>query len=186
MPVLGIIFLAHATNRYRDAFRLIRVDQAAGKMPKRPLTMADFKKRRALMLAKEAQFDELVKLPTGVDLGAALVAAMDAIERDFEPLRGQLPREYTKFESNLLEDILWISYFWSYLNKTGRAGFVMSSQASSAGHGEADVRRKLVEIGDVDVMISIRSNFFYSRTVPCRVSCGSLTRASQWNVAIRC
>ena len=75
-------------------------------MPKRPLTMADFKKRRALMLPKEAQFDELVKLPKGVDLGEALVAAMDAIERDFEPPRGQLPREYTKFESNLLEDIL--------------------------------------------------------------------------------
>ncbi len=30
---------------------------------------------------------------------------------------------------------LWISYFWSYLNENGRAGFVMSSQASSAGHG---------------------------------------------------
>ena len=28
---------------------------------------------------------------------------------------------------------LWISYFWSYLNANGRAGFVMSSQASSAG-----------------------------------------------------
>ena len=64
---------------------------------------------------------------------------------------------------------LWISYFWSYLNKTGRAGFVMSSQASSAGHGEMDVRRKLVETGDVDVMISIRSNFFYTRTVPCEL-----------------
>src|ERR1022692_1039959 len=64
---------------------------------------------------------------------------------------------------------LWISYFYSYLNKSGRAGFVMSSQASSAGHGEAEVRRKLVETGDVDVMISIRSNFFYTRTVPCEL-----------------
>jgi type I restriction enzyme M protein len=64
---------------------------------------------------------------------------------------------------------LWISYFWSYLNETGRAGFVMSSQASSAGHGEKDVRRKIVETGDVDVMISIRSNFFYTRTVPCEL-----------------
>jgi type I restriction-modification system DNA methylase subunit len=64
---------------------------------------------------------------------------------------------------------LWISYFHSYLGPKGRAGFVMSSQASSAGHGEADVRRKLVETGDVDVMISIRSNFFYTRTVPCEL-----------------
>jgi len=64
---------------------------------------------------------------------------------------------------------LWISYFYSYLNATGRSGFVMSSQASSAGHGEKEVRRKLVETGHVDAMIAIRSNFFYTRTVPCEL-----------------
>jgi len=64
---------------------------------------------------------------------------------------------------------VWISYFYSYLSKRGRAGFVMSSQASSAGGGEAKVRRKLVESGDVDVMVAIRSNFFYTRTVPCEL-----------------
>src|SRR2546425_2624704 len=64
---------------------------------------------------------------------------------------------------------LWISYFYSYLNKRGRAGFVMSSQASGAGREEATVRRKLVEAGHVDVMIAIRSNFFYTRTVPCEL-----------------
>ena len=64
---------------------------------------------------------------------------------------------------------VWISYFYSYLNETGRAGFVMSSQASSAGGAEAAVRRKLVETGDVDVMIAIRQNFFYTRTVPCEL-----------------
>jgi len=64
---------------------------------------------------------------------------------------------------------LWISYFYSYLNDKGRAGFVMSSQASSAGHGEMEVRRKIVETGHVDVMIAIRSNFFYTRTVPCEL-----------------
>ena len=64
---------------------------------------------------------------------------------------------------------IWISYFHSYLNEKGRAGFVMSSQASSAGGGEAAVRRKLVETGDVEVMVAIRSNFFYTRTVPCEL-----------------
>ena len=63
----------------------------------------------------------------------------------------------------------WISYFWSYLSATGCGGFVMSSQASSAGRGEKEVRQKIVETGDVDVMISIRSNFFYTRTVPCEL-----------------
>ena len=64
---------------------------------------------------------------------------------------------------------LWISYFYSYLNEHGRAGFVMSSQASSAGGGEAKVRQKLIETGYVDAMMSIRSNFFYTRTVPCEL-----------------
>jgi type I restriction enzyme M protein len=64
---------------------------------------------------------------------------------------------------------LWISYFYSYLNKAGRAGFVMSSQASSAGGQEAEVRRKLVEGGHVEGMIAIRSNFFYTRSVPCEL-----------------
>ena len=64
---------------------------------------------------------------------------------------------------------VWISYFYSYLNERGRGGFVMSSQASSAGGGEAQVRRRLIESGDVEVMIAIRSNFFYTRTVPCEL-----------------
>jgi type I restriction enzyme M protein len=346
MPVLGVIFLRHATNRYDAAAAQIAAEQAAGKMPKRALVKGDFLKRRALLLPKEARYDELLKLPKGANLGTAIVKAMDAIERDFEPLQGQLPKDYDKFENDLLEDLLrvfdsetlrtasgdvfgriyeyflmkfamqgaqdngefftppslvqtivnviepdhgivfdpacgsggmfvqsshfiersgkdtahrvtffgqektattirlakmnlavhglegdireantfyedaqnlygtcdfvmanppfnvdmvdaekvkddrrlpfglpgvnkakkvsngnylWISYFHSYLSPKGRAGFVMSSQASSAGHGEAEVRRKIVETGEVDVMISIRSNFFYTRTVPCEL-----------------
>jgi type I restriction enzyme M protein len=64
---------------------------------------------------------------------------------------------------------VWISYFYSYLAEQGRAGFVMSSQASSAGNTEAKVREKLIETGHVDIMIAIRSNFFYTRTVPCEL-----------------
>ena len=64
---------------------------------------------------------------------------------------------------------LWLQYFYSYLNENGRAGVVMSSQASSAGRDEAKVRRKMVESGAVDVMIDVRGNFFYTRTVPCQL-----------------
>src|SRR5690606_40376016 len=45
----------------------------------------------------------------------------------------------------------------------------MSSQASSAGRDEALVRRRLVETGDVDAMVAIRGNFFYTRSVPCEL-----------------
>ena len=60
----------------------------------------------------------------------------------------------------------------------------MSSQASSAGHGEAEVRRKIVETGDVDVMISVRSNFFYTRSVPCEL--WHFDRGKPPNGAIKC
>ena len=73
----------------------------------------------------------------------------------------------TKKVSNA--NYLWIQYFYSYLNKTGRAGFVMSSQASSAGRDEAKVREQLIKTGHVDLMIDIRGNFFYTRTVPCQL-----------------
>ena len=352
MPVLGVIFLRHATNRYQVALQAIEADQAAGIMPKRPLVKADFIKRRALLLPEAARYDTLLNLPSSASLGGALVAAMNAIEADFPPLLGSLPKDYDRFDNKLLENLLrcfdsqalrtatgdvfgriyeyflmkfamqgaqdngefftppslvqtlvnviepdhgvvadlacgsggmfvqsshfieqegfetmkrvtfygqektpttirlakmnlavhglegdiqeantfyedkhrlqdgrplwgncdfmmanppfnvdkvdaesiktdrrlpfglpgvnkdkhvsngnylWISYFHSYLSPTGRAGFVMSSQASSAGHGEKEVRRKLVETGDVDVMIAIRSNFFYTRTVPCEL-----------------
>lgn len=44
----------------------------------------------------------------------------------------------------------------------------MSSQASSPGRDEAKVRQKMIETGAVDVIIDVRGNFFYTRTVPCQ------------------
>lgn len=63
---------------------------------------------------------------------------------------------------------LWISYFHSYLNDSGRAGFVMASSATDSSQGkDKDIRQKLVETGDVDVMISVGNNFFYTKSLPC-------------------
>lgn len=348
MPVLGVIFLRHAANRFDTAHRQIEADQASGKMPKRKVLPADYIARRALYLPENARYDWIMQQAavSGSDLPKLITEAMTAIEAEFEPLQGVLPKDYGIFETKVLEDLmrlfnserikqatgdvfgriyeyflakfsiqkahdngefftpssivqtivnviepahgivfdpaegsggmfvqsshfieheggdtakkvvfygqeknrdtiriakmnlavhglegkiaeaityyqdehnltgecdfvmanppfnvdlvdaerikadsrlpfglpgvnkqkkvgngnyLWISYFWSYLNEKGRAGFVMSSQASSAGHGEKEVRRKIVETGDVDVMISIRSNFFYTRTVPCEL-----------------
>lgn len=349
MPIMGLIFLRYATNRFYEARTAIVADRKAGKMPDRPLVEADFTRRRALNLPDSARFDAILKAPKDGNLGAALNAAMDAIETAFPPLAGQLPKDYARFEGGVLEDMmrmfdseglrtasgdvfgriyeyflaefskqgahdngefftppsivqtivnviepdhgvildpacgsggmfvqsshfiedagqntmkrvtfygheknettarfaqinlavhglqgsiragneaityykdphelvgkcdfvmanppfnvdevdadrvkgdkrlpfglpgvnkakkvsnanyLWLSYFYSYLNETGRAGVVMSSQASSAGRDEATVRQKLVETGAVDVMIDIRGNFFYTRTVPCQL-----------------
>ena len=348
MPVLGVIFLRHAANRFEAAQRQIQADQTSGTMPKRRILPADYIARRSLYLPGKARYDWIMQQAavSGVDLPSLITEAMTAIESAFEPLIGVLPKDYGIFEPTVLEDLmrlfnseqikqatgdvfgriyeyflakfsiqkahdngefftpssivqtivnviepnhgivfdpacgsggmfvqsshfiaheggdtakkavfygqeknrdtiriakmnlavhglegkiaeaityyqdeysltgrcdfvmanppfnvdlvdaerikgdprlpfglpgvnkqkkvgngnyLWISYFWSYLNQKGRAGFVMSSQASSAGHGEKEVRQKIVETGDVDVMISIRSNFFYTRTVPCEL-----------------
>ena len=348
MPVLGIIFLRHAANRFEAAHRQIEADQTGGMMPKRKVLPADYIARRSLYLPEKAHYDWIMQQAavSGADLPKLVTEAMTAIESEFEPLLGVLPKDYGIFETKVLEDLmrlfnseqikqatgdvfgriyeyflakfsiqkahdngefftpssivqiivnviepdhgtvfdpacgsggmfvqsshfieheggdtakkvvfygqeknrdtiriakmnlavhglegkiaeaityyqdehnlagkcdfvmanppfnvdlvdaerikgeprlpfglpgvnkqkkvgngnyLWISYFWSYLSAPGRAGFVMSSQASSAGHGEKEVRQKIVETGDVDVMISIRSNFFYTRTVPCEL-----------------
>ena len=348
MPVLGVIFLRHAANRFDAATAQIAAEQAAGTMPRRKILPADYLRRRTLWLPERGRYDTIMQQAAtgGSDLPRLVTDAMTAIEAEFAPLQGVLPKDYGIFEPKVLEDLLrlfnserikqatgdvfgriyeyflakfsiqkahdngefftpssivqtivnviepdngivfdpacgsggmfvqsshfieqdggdtpkrvtfygqeknretiriakmnlavhgldgkiaeaityyqdehslvgkcdfvmanppfnvdlvdaerikgdprlpfslpgvnkekkvgnanylWISYFWSYLNKTGRAGFVMSSQASSAGHGEKEVRRKIVETGDVDVMISIRSNFFYTRTVPCEL-----------------
>src|SRR5688572_3982187 len=348
MPVLGVIFLRHAANRFDDAQRQIESDQATGRMPKRKVLPADYIARRSLFLPAQARYDSIMEKAavSGTDLPKLVTEAMTAIEAVFEPLRGVLPKDYGIFETKVLEDLmrlfnseqikqatgdvfgriyeyflakfsiqkahdngefftpssivhtivnviepdhgtvfdpacgsggmfvqsshfieheggdtakkvvfygqeknrdtihiakmnlavhglegkiaeaityyqdehnlagkcdfvmanppfnvdlvdaerikgdprlpfglpgvnkqkkvgngnyLWISYFWSYLNERGRAGFVMSSQASSAGHAEKEVRRRIVETGDVDVIISIRSNFFYTRSVPCEL-----------------
>ena len=349
MPILGLIFLRHATNRYYEAMAAIEEDRAAGKMPERQLIEADFTRRRALMLREAARYDVLLEMPKDGNLGAAVTGAMETVEDHFPPLAGQLPKDYERFEDDVLEEMmrtfdsealrtasgdvfgriyeyflaefskkgahddgefftppsivqtivnviepdhgvvldpacgsggmfvqsshfiedegedtmkrvtfygheknettaklaqinlavhglqgtiragneaityykdphelvgkcdfvmanppfnvdevdaekvkgdkrlpfglpgvnksnkvsnanyLWLSYFYSYLNETGRAGVVMSSQASSAGRDEAKVRQKLVETGAVDLMIDIRGNFFYTRTVPCQL-----------------
>lgn len=348
MPVLGIIFLRHAANRFDVATKQIEEDQAAGRMPKRKVQPADYIRRRALWLPESARYDGIMeKASSNVGgLPKLVTDAMTAIEADFEPLKNVLPKDYGIFEPSVLEDLmrkfntedikratgdvfgriyeyflakfsiqkahdngefftpsslvqtivnviepdhgtvfdpacgsggmfvqsshfveqtggdtarkvvfygqeknpttiriakmnlavhglegkiaeaityyqdehtlygkcdfvmanppfnvdlvdaekvksdprlpfglpgvnkgkkvsngnyLWISYFWSYLSDKGRAGFVMSSQASSAGNDEKVVRQKIVETGDVDVMISIRGGFFYTRTVPCEL-----------------
>ena len=62
---------------------------------------------------------------------------------------------------------LWISYFYSYLNEHGRAGFVMASSATDSQSKDKDIREKLVRTGHVDVMISVGNNFFYTKSLPC-------------------
>ena len=62
---------------------------------------------------------------------------------------------------------LWISYFYSYLNEHGRAGFVMASSATDSQGKDKDIREKLIKTGHVDAMVSVSNNFFYTKSLPC-------------------
>lgn len=62
---------------------------------------------------------------------------------------------------------LWISYFYSYLNDHGRAGFVMASSSTDSSGRDKDIREQLVLTGHVDCMISVSNNFFYTKSLPC-------------------
>lgn len=62
---------------------------------------------------------------------------------------------------------LWIQLFYSSLNATGRAGFVMANSASDARSSEQEIRQKLIEARAVDVMVAVGPNMFYTVTLPC-------------------
>ncbi|MCZ2157473.1 MAG: type I restriction-modification system subunit M [Bryobacterales bacterium] len=62
---------------------------------------------------------------------------------------------------------LWIQLFYSSLNESGRAGFVMANSAGDARGSELEIRRKLLEARAVDVIVSVGQNFFYTVTLPC-------------------
>ena len=79
---------------------------------------------------------------------------------------------------------LWIQLFFSALNTSGRAGFVMANSAADARASELEIRRQIIESHAVDVMVSISSNFFYTVTLPCTLwffdkSKGESKRADQ-------
>ena len=61
---------------------------------------------------------------------------------------------------------LWIQTFYSALNRTGRAGFVMANSASDARGSELEIRRKLIEDRSVDVIVTAGTNMFYTVTLP--------------------
>ena len=95
---------------------------------------------------------------------------VDKVKAESATNAGRLPFGVTK--ENKKKEIgnanyLWISYFYAYLNETGRAGFVMASSATDSQGSDKDIREKLVKTGHVDVMISVGNNFFYTKSLPC-------------------
>ena len=109
MPVLGVIFLRHAANRFEAAQQQIDEDQAAGRCPSAKCFQPTTSRRRALWLPESARYDWIMQqaATSGSRPAASLSpSAMTAIEADFEPLQGVLPKDYGIFEPKVLEDLM--------------------------------------------------------------------------------
>ena len=108
MPVLGVIFLRHAANRFDAAHRQIEADRASGKMPKRKVQPADYVARRSLYLPEKARYDWIMQQAavSGADLPKLVTEAMTGIESEFDPLVGVVPKDYGIFETKVLEDLM--------------------------------------------------------------------------------
>lgn len=78
-----------------------------------------------------------------------------------------LPKNKGKKDDKISDaNYLWVSLFATSLNERGRAGFVMPNSASDARNAEKDIRKKVVDSGIVDVMVSMPSNMFFTVTLP--------------------
>lgn len=96
---------------------------------------------------------------------------VDKVKSESASAAGRLPFGLPGVNAKTKEignaNYLWISYFYAYLNDHGRAGFVMASSATDSANKDRDIREKLVLTGDVDVMVSVGNNFFYTLSLPC-------------------
>ena len=96
---------------------------------------------------------------------------VDKVKAETTSNAGRLPFGLPGYNAKTKEignaNYLWISYFYAYLNNAGRAGFVMASSATDSANKDKDIRAQLVKTGDVDVMVSVGNNFFYTLSLPC-------------------
>ncbi len=107
-PVLGLIFLRHATTRFNKISEEIKKELPSRGGETRPLSQDDFTQRAAIYLPEKARYDYLVDLPEKEDVGKAINDAMGLIEGTTPMLQGALPKTYNRFEKELLRTLLRI------------------------------------------------------------------------------
>ena len=96
---------------------------------------------------------------------------VDKVKVESTSSAGRLPFGLPSYNKDTKEvsnaNYLWISYFYAYLNEHGRAGFVMAASATDSSGNDREIRKRLIETGHVDVMVSVGNNFFYTKSLPC-------------------
>lgn len=116
MPVLGLIFLRHATNRFNELLSTVEKDipqRAKGNLREERIKLG-FQGKAAIYLPKTARYDFLAELPADKHLGNNIRNAMIAIEDSVTDqasqklLEGALPKDYLGFEQDLLAELIKI------------------------------------------------------------------------------
>ena len=110
MPVLGLIFLRHADNRFKAYLPEIEADipPQVPAAQREALIKLGFQGKAAIYLPETARFDRIVSLPQGAKVGETIDAAMDTVEAEYPVLSGALPRGYAAFEPDLLAELVKI------------------------------------------------------------------------------
>lgn len=108
MPVLGIIFLRHATYRFRMVEKALVEDPSWPKYKSVPRTVVpgDFETKSAMFVPEKARYDYLLNLPDSEDICKAVNDAMVLIEDAKPVLKGILPKTYSSLGPDLLRGLL--------------------------------------------------------------------------------
>jgi hypothetical protein len=98
-------------------------------------------RRRALWLPEEACYDWIMHkaATSGSDLPKLVTDAMTAIEAEFEPLMGVLPKDYGIFETKVLEDLMRLFNSEQLKQATG-GGRGLRLRTAPAGHRHGNGR----------------------------------------------
>lgn len=116
MPVLGLIFLRHATTRFNDLLPGVEKTvpaRATGALREDRIKLG-FQGKAAIYLPETARYDYLAALPAGTNVGEAIRDAMIAIEASVTDqqgnklLEGALPKDYLGLEQDLLAELIKI------------------------------------------------------------------------------
>ena len=104
VPVLGLIFLCYADFKFTQAEKVLA--QAQDSRRRRSVGKLDYQARGVLYLPEQARFSYLLNLPEESDIGTAINEAMKAIGQENPELDGVLPRNYSRFDNDLLVSLL--------------------------------------------------------------------------------
>ena len=107
VPVLGLIFLRYADQKFQNAEQELAVVQESSRR-RRTVGKIDYQARGVMYLPEAARFSNLLKLPEGADIGGAINDAMRAIEDENEELKAGnvLPKNYKSLGDEILLELL--------------------------------------------------------------------------------